>query len=255
MATITFYGNGLDNDQQALLDHNAGSGIGFFGDGWGFPVPVGSVQDTTWVTDQDGADEGPQLNNNAFITEGDNVTPGTVSIDQSTPVALNRLPNYKSTLNIRFNHETAVIASQPKIIIYDRANIQNHAVNVITYVYECRHPLADQQSSSGGITMTNLNHRASTANTWTMFEDDAGSPEPMSLTNSPGPNGWNTTVSDTAAGPFRTFLINQGESPDDYNKGSTGAFVQHDWYVALSSSPTEIGQKREYGLYFTVDYL
>lgn len=250
MATIKFYGNVYENDTQDLLDHQNGSGIGFFGESWGFPVPIGSSQTTTWVTTADGDDDGNQLNNNAFVDEGDlaTSTQGTVSINGASAINLSRLPNDLATLNIRFEHDSAVIASQPKIIIYDRQSIDNHAINVITYVYEARHPLADQAA-------TNLTHRASTGNVWTIFEDDGGQPTPMALTNSPGPSGLNTVSADTAAGSYRTYLLDNGLNPDDYNDGGTGAFLRHDWYVALSSSPTEIGQKKDYGLYFTVDYL
>lgn len=251
MATIKFFGNVTD-DTQDLLDHQAGSGIGFFGSSFGIPVPLTEVQQTTWVTTSDGATAGNQLNNCAQFSTGSETVQGQVKINGADPINLSNLPNYLSTLNIRFEHDSAVIASQPKIIIFNRQSITSHAVDVITYVYESRHPVSDQ-------TKTNLSHRASTNNAWTVFDPgEEGEPTPMSLTNSPGPTGLNTTPSDTAsntANGHRAYIESLGENPDDYNKGGTGAFLRHDWYVALSSSPIEIGQKTEYGLYFTVDYL
>ena len=250
-ATIKFYGNVLDTDEQDVLDHTAGSGIGFFGNAFGVPVALGDSQSSTWVTTEDGSGKGRQLNNNEYVTEGTSTTPGTALINGQGPINLNKIPNYLSTLNIRFEHDVAVIASQPKIYIWDRQSITNHAVDVITYVYEVRHPTPIEDDP-------NLSHRASTAtNVWTVFEDDQGEPQAMPLTNSPGPSGLNTSVADATQGTaFHSYLTNTlGLDPADYNNGSTGEYLRHDWYVAISSSPTDIGQKTEYGLYFTVDYL
>lgn len=249
MATISFYGNVTDETQD-LLDHNAGSGIGFFGSSWGVPVALTETQQTTWVVTEDGGDYGSQLNNNQYVTTGNTLgVAGTVKINGAAPSNLDKLPNALATLNIRFEHETPVIASQPSLIIFDRESILNPAVDVITYVYEVRHPLVSS-------TATNLSHRASSNNMWTIFEAATGEPEAMPLTNSPGPSGLNTSAVDTAGGTnYRAYLEGEGLNPDDYNKGSAGEFLRHDWFVALSSSPTDIGQKTEYGLYFTVDYL
>jgi len=253
MATIKFYGNVTDETQD-LIDHTTGSGIGFFGSQFGVPVALTDVQQTTWVTTEDGGDAGNQLNNNALFSNpapAETTVEGKIKINGADPINLSRLPNYLTTLNIRFEHETPVIASQPKIIIFDRSAITQHAVDVKTYVYEARHPLAGQDK-------TNLAHRGKAENHWSTFDPGVGgNPTPMSLSNSPGPSGLNTTVSDTGAGTdyFNYLSTLPGVSVNDYDKGGAGEFMRHDWYIALSSSPIEIGQKREYGLYFTVDYL
>lgn len=251
MATISFYGN-ITDDSQDLISHQAGSGIGFFGSDFGVPVPIGETQTTTWITTADGAGRGAQLKNTQFITEGEGAVEGTVKLNNTNTINLSRLPNYQSTLNIRFEHETAVIASQPKVIVFNRQSINNHAVDVVTYVYESRHPLVLTTQSS-------LSHRASTNFVWTIFDPaEGGIPNPMPLTNSPGPSGLNTVEQDMA-GDYLSYLRDTLGFDDtdinNFNNGSTGRFTRHDWYVALSSSPTDIGEKTQYGLYFTVDYL
>ena len=37
--------------------------------------------------------------------------------------------------------------------------------------------------------------------------------------------------------------------------GGTGIDMRHDWYIAISASPREIGSKTQYGLYFSLEYL
>lgn len=255
-ATITFYGNQKLSDSQDLLDHNTGSGIGFFGSSFGVPVPLTESQQTTWVTDELGRETGNQLNNNQYVTEGDTTglqggAQGTVKINGADAINLSRLPNHKATLNIRFEYTEPVVCNQPSVVIYDRDSIENHAVDVITYVYECRHPQSEESAPS-------LSHRAKTTFTWTTFNPRASDkPTAMLLTNSPGPSGLNTSPADTA-GSYGTFVdteLGEANARDNYNKEDVGYFMRHDWFVALSSSPIEIGQKASYGLYFTVDYL
>ena len=121
MAEISFYGNVTDETQD-LIDHTAGSGIGFFGSQFGVPVAITETQQTTWVTTENGADPGNQLNNNSMFSNppaAQTTEEGKVKINGADPINLSRLPNYLTTLNIRFEHETPVIASQPKIIIWD----------------------------------------------------------------------------------------------------------------------------------------
>ena len=41
----------------------SGSGLGFYGGGFGYSVAVGSYQDTTFITSSVGTTQGPQCNN------------------------------------------------------------------------------------------------------------------------------------------------------------------------------------------------
>jgi hypothetical protein len=66
----------------------------------------------------------------------------------------------------------------------------------------------------------------------------------MLLTNSPGVSGRNTNISDTNTD--LGYISRSGNALES---------TRHDWYVALSSEPNQIGSKRDYGLYFTAEYL
>tara|TARA_B100001094_G_C18104653_1_gene757696 strand:+ start:641 stop:1408 length:768 start_codon:yes stop_codon:yes gene_type:complete len=255
MATIKFYGNRFDgaNEVQDLINHGTGSGLGFFATaGFGYPVPVDETQGSTFVTDQDGANPGQQINNNQYPV-GETSEASKVKVNGvSTPKNLSALNNNEATLNIRFEHTSAVRASQPKIIIYDRSSITAHATDVVTYVFEVRKPATT--------TTANLSHRAKSTNEWTSFDPAVGgSPSALTLTQSPGPSGLNANATDLANSEYQTYITDPTTglnlNADDYNDADQGSYLRHDWYVALSSSPTTIGEKKNYALYFTVDYI
>lgn len=237
MAEIKFYANIKDQTGDGeLINHSAGSGLGFYGNGFGISVPVGSQQTTTFVTNANGTNEGARLNNTSLVTSGTNVTAGTVSINSASAVNLDKLPNYLCPLNIRFTHTEAVKVQNCKLRIFDRDNIDNHASGVVTYVYEARHPASSQ-------VISNLSHRGRAANSWYQF-DPVEAMVDMPFTTSPGVSGTNTNSQDTS--PTLAYTSNQG---------SLHTSTRHDWYVALSSEPITIGSKTQYGLYFTVEYL
>jgi hypothetical protein len=239
MAEITFFANingqGAGSNGQ-LINHAAGSGVGFYGSNFGVSVPIGTRQSTTFVTDSLGVNQGSQLNNTTMMTSGDSVTAGTVSINGASSVNLDRLPNYLCPLNIRFTHSEAVRVQNCKLRIFDRNNIINHASGVVTYVYEGRHPSSLQSVS-------NLSHRGREANSWYEF-DSLDAMTDMTFTASPGMSGLNTNVQDT----------NPALGYSSQN-GSLHEATRHDWYVALSSEPVTVGSKTQYGLYFSVEYL
>lgn len=216
-------------------------GLGFYGLAHGLSVPVGSVQDTTFVTNEDGTTEGFRLNNTAMSSLGDSNTIGTCNINGADASNLDKLPNYLCPLNIRFTNEDAVRVQECKLRIFNKTDIDTPAQGVTTYVYEARHP-----SSLG--TVGNLNHRGRSDNSWVEFSssttNNAGQVLDMTFTPSPGPSGTNTNSqdSDTALGYTTT-------------QGVTHASTQHDWYVALSAEPESIGSKQDYALYFTLEYL
>jgi len=237
MAEIKFYANIKDvTGDGELINHSAGSGIGFYGNGFGVSVPIGSQQTTTFVTNSNGAAQGARLNNTAKVLAGDNVTNGTTSINAASATNLDRLPNYLCPLNIRFTHSEAVRVQNCKLRIFDRNNINNHAVGVSTWVYEARHPATSQS-------IANLSHRGRSDNSWYEFDPTDGMTD-MAFTPSPGASGKNTSSQDTS--------VSLGYTSQD---GSLHQSARHDWYVALSSEPITIGSKTQYGLYFTVEYL
>ena len=235
MASISFYANIL-NGSPTVINHSAGSGLGFYGLTFGASVPVGSQQNTTYITNSAGTQQGSQLNNTAMSSLGSEVTAGKVSVNGSTAIDNNKLPNYLCPLNVRFTHNQAVRVQNCKLRIFDRSNINNAASGVTTYVYEARHPSSNQ-------TVSNLDLRGRSANSWVEFNPSVA-PTDMAFTNSPGVSGTNTNSSDTD--------VNLGYTT---NNGVSHSSTRHDWYLALSSEPESIGSKTQYGLYFSVEYL
>ncbi len=248
MAAIKFMANILGSASTAEsneLDHtgNLGDkeGLGFYGLAHGLSVPVGSVQDTTFVTNETGTAAGDQLNNTAMSSLGDGSTIGEVKVNNSSAIPLNKLPNYLCPLNLRFTNDDAVRVQECKLRIFNKSDIDTPAQGVTTYVFEARHPSNSQ-------TVGNLNHRGRSDNSWVEFSsstaNNAGQVVDMVMTPSPGASGVNTDNqdSDTALGYSTT-------------EGVTHASTQHDWYVALSAEPESIGSKENYALYFTLEYL
>jgi len=236
MAVITFHANILAAPSSANpsgIPHAAGSGLGFYGNGYGLSVPVGQYQDTTWVTNANGtAVDSYQLNNNKYTSMSG------VSINGSNSIVTSGIPNYLSSLNIRFTHNTAVKTQNCKLRIYDRNNINNQASGVTTQVYEVRHPHVEQ-------TTQGLTHRGTDHHRWNDFEYGDNMTDVI-FTSSPGTSGLNTSSEDPlAVAPNVLNLSTQAGAHQS---------TRHDWYCALSSSPHEIGSKL-YALYFTLEYL
>lgn len=242
-AAIKFYAN-IKNGANTEINHTAGSGLGFYGAGFGVSVPLNAQQSTTWTTNSTGTATGVQLNNTAMDSVGSSTVAGKVSINSSTAINNNNLPNYLCPLNIRFTNDEAVRVQNCKLRIFDRNSIDNPASGVTTYVYESRHPATLQS-------ITNLNHKARNSNSWvefnptaTMAIDNGVEVSDMFFTASPGVSGLNTNTSDTDT--------NLGYLT---REGAAHTSTQHDWYLALSSEPETIGSKTNYGLYFSVEYL
>lgn len=240
MATIEFYANvkpeSGDDGTGSLINHGAGSGVGFYGNGFGVSVPVNGYQTQTYVTNANGTQEGVRLNNTAVAGA---VSANQVSVNAGTAINLQGLPNMHCPLNLRFSHTSAVRVQNCKLFVFDRVNKNNAASGVTTYAYEARHP-----SNTRGTALA-LTHRPSTAgHAWKKFNTAAAGAS-LDLTASPGSGGLNTDTSDTNTGA-KLWTTTLGESHTN---------LQHDWYVALSSSPDSIGSKTDYGLFFQLEYL
>ena len=240
MASITFWGNTVAASYSTYpsgINHAAGSGLGFYGAGYGVSVPVGQYQDSTWVTDSLGTSVNSyQLNNTKYITEG------TTSYNNGVAIPNWRIPNYYAPLNIRFSHNEPVRVQNCKLRIFDRTNIQNQAEDVITKVYEVRHP-------NGLSSISGLAFRGEASHNWIEF-DPADEMIDVTLTSSPGVSGLNTNTVDAGRPSTEGGFLNYTTT--------SGAFLKstrHDWYIALSASPVGIGSKTNYGLYFTCEYL
>ena len=248
MAEIKFYANetsiagGADS---TLIDHTSGSGMGFFGGGFGISVPVGQYQDTTFVTNSDGTSSGIRVKNTKYVD--DNTMPNSgVSSNGAATIGLSGMPNYYAPLNVRFTHTEAVRVQNCKLRIFDRNDISKQASGVTTKVFECRHPQPNEahNGQSGTLALRGASNYG-----WTEF-DPAEIMADLDFTSSPGTSGLNTSAADTLPSGLDDGSINWLT-----NAGSAHESTRHDWFIAMSASPDSIGSKTQYGLYFTLEYL
>jgi hypothetical protein len=222
MATISFYAGQFDASgtygtfQIADL---AGSGLGFYGGGFGESVAVGQAQDKTFVTNSTGTSQGVEAWNVKYANSGS----GLVGRG-STAIPLKAIPNWQSTLNIRFSNASAVRTQNIKAYIYDRVLPTSPASGVTTYLAEIVHPVTVQDSGSPTGSGSTAWEVFTTANQATPTQR-----EPVTLTSSPGSGGLRPS-------------------------GSNTTDVRHDWYLALSASPDGIGSK-QFGLWVQLEYL
>jgi len=213
MAQIDFLINRTGFDYDLKL---GGSGLAFFGAaGFGASVEVGAYQGTTFVSDGAGTTKGAQSQNIQYLNSGSGVLGAA-----SSGIGLKAIPNYQSTLNIRFTHSTKVKTQNCEMRIYDRTNINNAASGVTTKVAEIIHPRVTQFATGSG------------DGTWISPQ---GSGTVVNFASSPGISG---------------FYAGDGVSVI-----STKQALRHDWYAAISASPDSIGNKTQYGLFFSLEYL
>ena len=131
MAAITFHVNeqGFSGPTDTtLINHTAGSGLGFFGNGFGLSVPVGQYQESTFVSNSNGTASGVKTGNTKYMSVSGVSHNGNAEIDNE------KMPNYYAPLNIRFTHSEAVRVQNCKMRIFDRADIDNQASGVTTKV-------------------------------------------------------------------------------------------------------------------------
>jgi hypothetical protein len=114
----------------------SGSGLGFYGAAnFGASVAVAAYQARTFITDATGALQGPEVNNVIYLN------PGSGILGQAgSGIGLRAIPNWQSTLNIRFTNDTAVKTQNGYIMIFDRVNINNPASGVTTKAAQIIHP-------------------------------------------------------------------------------------------------------------------
>lgn len=163
MATISFY---ADNFGVQNLN---GSGLGFYGAGFGSSVDVGAYQTTTFITNGAGTSQGPQVNNVKWTHSASGEINGAGVSKQVTAI-----PNYLASLNIRFTHSSNVKTQNAKLRIYDRSNINNNPSGVTCKVVELIHPDTVQNNNGSG------------ASSWSQ---PVGSSIVLDMADSPGESG------------------------------------------------------------------
>lgn len=193
MASIDFYAG-----EDFNINNLASSGIGFFGGSFGAAVLVGEWQQTCWITNSNGTAQGPQVDNVKYLDSASGIVGSA-----SSGIALTCIPNYLSTLNIRFTHSSDVLVQNAVVRGYDRVNIDNAPSGVTLKAAYTVHPNTTQVNDGSGST------------SWTTL---AGSSTYLTLPDSPGLSGL---------------------SPN----GPSTSSVQHDYYLCLSASPNSVGSK------------
>lgn len=195
-----------------------GSGIGFFGDnGFDDPVSIGEYNGHTFVVNSDGTTQGFECNNNKWVSDS-----GVIHGQTGSGISLLNLPNELATINLRFTHGSAAYCQQVKLWIFDGtftgslANKTIPATGIAFFAAEIRHPsrLQSVTSTYSDAVWSDLSEVGSNY---------------IALVNSPGLNG-----------------VRQG--------GFEQLSETHDWYVALTCSPTQLGDK-SFGMSFELEYL
>jgi hypothetical protein len=189
------------------------SGLGFFGAaGFGASVKIGEYQDRTYITNSNGTAQGAEVDNTKWSHSSSGIIgPGASGVS----INLQNIPNYQSTLNIRFTHGSVIQTQNAVVQIYDRVDTANSPSGVTCKVAEIIHPETLQSVTGSG------------DSTWIT---PSGSTTTVPLVSSPGVSGIRPN-------------------------GSSTSGIQHDWYLAVSASPNSIGSKDDFGLYFSVEYV
>lgn len=185
-----------------------GEALGFFGDdGFGDTIPLNSYNGRTFITSSSGITEGTEGDNCKLIVAGSwsgvGGVSGVIPGQAGSGIALRSLPNYLSTMNIRFTHPLDVIVQNAELIVYDGADIAIKPSGLRVFSAEIIHTSRIQTQTGSG------------DETWQEMD---GTTEVLPLVDSPATSGF------SPLGP-----------------GSLD--TQHDWYVALSLTPTLPGNK------------
>lgn len=107
------------------------SGVGFFGSGgFGFSVPVGEFQGSTYCTNSAGSLQGPALSNVKYIHANSGLVAG------STILNLRAIPNNESTFEIRITSDDAVSLQNSRLYVTERASTTGMPAGMTIYAAE-----------------------------------------------------------------------------------------------------------------------
>jgi hypothetical protein len=199
--------------------------LGFAGTGINFRIKVNSFPDITNVLNPKTFKRTASANNVSFYSAGS----GLVSNEYfNSPLTLTKIPNWSSTLNIRFGDPTGatsyditsalVTASGASVVVPEYGDINTKPNSTTIYVAEICHT-----STSTGVV-------GSGVSAWSLFV--AASTGSASLVRNPGPSGLTAQV------------------------GSTGVPSNiHDWHIALTIKPLTLNSIPLIPLSCIVEYL
>ena len=236
MASISFFAGSTS------INNLSGSGLGFFGGTFGQSVQLNSWQDTTFITDGNGTNNGGAGNNMKYSTDTKSFAAGVVP---ATGILF--IPNEKASLNVRFSNDSAVRTQNAKLRIFDRTNKNHPASGVITRVVELLHPSNSYSIEGSG------------DSTWWGSATHAGADAQGTFTGSKNPSARLPAGTNTVGGSGIYVPLAKSPGPSGQYAGNgasnTGQYYQHDWYVGITASPDSIGSKTQYGLYVELEYL
>ena len=206
----------MSEDANQVINNLSGSGLGFYGaGGYNMPVIVGQYPDNTYITDAYGtASNAVKVNNVKYISAASGQIPG----GEIRP--LTSIPNYLATLQVRLQSDVPVRCQNAQLMIYDRNDITQPAVGVLTQVALIVHTAITALPAGSGST------------TWSQI---GGSGAIFSV------NSYPAAISPGSG----------GFSPSGANTVDT----IHDWFWAISPTPTSVGSKTNFGLYFSTEFL
>ena len=222
MASISFLAG------STAINNLSGSGLGFFGGSFGQSVQINNFQDTTFITDGNGTNNGGAGNNVKYSTDTKAFAAGVVPA-----TGLLYIPNEKATLNIRFSNDSAVRTQNCKLRIFDRVNKDHPASGVITRVCELLHPSNSYSIEGSG------------DSTWFGSSTHTGSDAQGTYNASANPSSRLPAGTNTVGGSGVFVPLAQSPGPSGLYAGNgsanTGQYYQHDWYVGITASPDSIG--------------
>jgi len=180
-----------------------GEALGFFGPaGFGDPLSIDEFNGRTFITDTDGSTEFVECDNCRKISSSDVVIGQT-----GDGIDIRNLPNYLSTVNLRFTHGQAVLVQNAQLIAIVPTGLSIFGAEII-------HTSRLQTATGVGDT------------SWATM---GGSGQALTLVDSPATSGLS---------PF----------------GPASTDIRHDWYIALSASPTLPGDK-EFSFQADLEYI
>ena len=178
---------------------DAGEALGFYGfAGFGSPLSLNETNGRTFVADTTGATAKEECDN-CRRSSASGVIVGQVG----SGISLLNLPNYLTTINLRFTHPTAVLIQNARLVAFDGTTLATAPTGLSVYGAETIHTSRLQTDTGTGDSV------------WTLMQ---GSGLQLDLVASPGTSGI------SPLGPATTD-------------------TRHDWYVALSAIPTTPGDK------------
>ncbi len=187
-----------------------GEALGFFGpDGFGDPLSLNEYNGRTFITTVTGSTAYEECDNCKRISSSSVIVGQTGS-----GINIRNLPNYLSTINLRFTHPEAVLVQNARLIAFDGTDQDVAPVGLDVYGAEIIHTSRLQSVTGTGDTV------------WSLL---AGSGQQLNLVDSPGISGLSPL-------------------------GPATISTRHDWYVALSVTPTVPGD-RTFSLRADLEYI